>query len=247
MKKNKRLIILLIILVILIVLAVITNTYYPKDEFSYTFIRGEEWIINDAENNETLYLEENYKFIYYDNKTGETVKDYEKCSTYELNGNKLKLNCDKVIKIISASDTKLYLKIDGKTKIFEKKTEKNYKVFQVGYLTNINSPVLFSKYEDFINYIDTHNIKFYGEDGVEATSTDSLKFYYPERYFDDLNVAIYYIETSSGSIKINNVKTLINEDTVSIKYNLLTPEIGTMDMNGFMIAVEVPKTVTKVK
>lgn len=248
MKENKRLIILLIILGILIVIAVIVNILLPQEEFTYNFIKGTEWTITDDNESKTIYLYENNDFSYIDNQTGNVVSDFDTCTTYELNSKNIKLNCDKEIKIITTSDTKLYLKINGETKIFTKHEDKNYKIFQVGYLESVNTPVLLSTYEDFITYVDTFSNKFYdGEGNAVSTSTAAIRNQYDSTYFETNNLAIYYVPTNSGSIKIKNVKTIINNTTLEIKYDFVIPEIGTMDMNGFMITVETDKNVTHVK
>ena len=245
MKKNKRLIILLMILVILIIIAIIVNTKYKTNEFQYTFIKGTEWTLKDEE---TMYLYENGTLSYYDNKTGDTITGFNTCTNYELEGNIIKLNCDKEFKIISASDSKLYLKVDNKTKIFDKKETKNYKTFQVGYIENVKTPVLLTNHNDFITYLETYKNEFYYGDGeVVSTSTDAIKNQYDSIFFDDKNIAIYYVETNSGGVKLNGIKTLINNNTLEVQYEKVIPEVSTMDMNGYMIVVEVDKTVTKVK
>lgn len=248
MKENKRLKILLIILAILIVIAILVNTLIPKVEFMYNFLKGTEWTLEKDDINESIYLYENGDFSYINNKTGENVKEYDSCTKYELIKEYIKLDCDKEIKIITSSDEKLYLKLDGKVKIFTKIEDKNYKLFQVGYIESTNNKAILTNYEDFNNYLNTNSSKFYdGEGNVVSTSTDAIKNLYSSDYFNDKNLAIFYVKTNSGSIKLSNIKSLIDNNTIAIKYDLIIPEIGTMDMNGYMIVVEIDKSITNIK
>ena len=125
---------------------------------------------------------------------------------------------------------------------------KNYKTIQVGYIENVKTPVLLTNHNDFITYLETYKNEFYYGDGeVVSTSTDAIKNQYDSIFFDDKNIAIYYVETNSGGVKLNGIKTLINNNTLEVIYEKVIPEVSTMDMNGYMIVVEVDKTVTKVK
>lgn len=248
MKDNKRLKVLLIILVVLIIIAIIVNVVLPKETTTYNFLKGTEWIYEENDTQETLILSESGTFSYLDNKTIEPVSGYEKCTTYKLNNKNVELDCDKEVKIITTSDEKLYLKLDGKTKIFTKKAISNYKTFKVGYLENVNSPVLLTTYEDFIKYIDTFKNTYYdGEGNAVSSTTDAIKVQYDQDYFYENNLAIYYAPTNSGSVRIKSVRTVINNNTLEAVYELLIPEVGTMDMSGYMITIETDKSVYHVK
>lgn len=246
MKKNKRLIILLSILVVLIIIAVIINVSLKQTNFNYNYIKDKDWVLEDE--TETISLEGTDKFTYYDHNTNNIKEGYETCTTFELVDKVIKLNCDKEIKIITAGETKLYLKIGEENKKFKIKSSGNYKIFNIGYLDNINAPVVVTTYEDFINYLDSFKTTYYDSNGQpENSSTDAIRAQYNQVYFDDNNLAIYYAPTNSGSIRIKNVQTKINGSTVEIKYDYIKPEVGTMDMNGFIITVEVNKNITKAK
>ena len=248
MKDNKRLKILLIILVILIIIAVIVNVLLPEESYTFNFLKGTEWVYEEDGKTFTLSLTENGSFLYQDNETLTPVPGYEKCNTYELNNKNIELNCDKKIKIITSSEEKLYLKLDGKTKIFNKKELNSYKTFNVGYLDNVNTPVLLTTYEDFIKYIDTFKNTYYDGDGNAVSSTtDAIRVQYDQDYFNDNNLAIYYAPTNSGSVRIKSVRTVINNNTLEAVYELLIPEVGTMDMSGFMITIETDKSINNVK
>ena len=248
MKDNKRLKVLLIILVVLIIITIIVNIVLPKETTTYNFLKGTEWVYEDDNDSVTLSLTETGSFSYLDNKTAKPVSGYEKCTTYELNNKNVELNCDKEVKIITTSEDKLYLKLDGKTKIFNTKTSNSYKTFRVGYLDNVNSPVLLTTYEDFIKYIDTFKNTYYdGEGNAVSSTTDAIRVQYDQDYFYDNNLAIYYAPTNSGSVRIKSVRTVINNNTLEAVYELLIPEVGTMDMSGYMITIETDKSVYHVK
>lgn len=248
MNDNKRLKVLLIILVVLIIITIIVNIVLPKETTTYNFLKGTEWVYEDDNDSVTLSLTETGSFSYLDNKTAKPVSGYEKCTTYELNNKNVELNCDKEVKIITTSEDKLYLKLDGKTKIFNTKTLNSYKTFRVGYLDNVNSPVLLTTYEDFIKYIDTFkNTHYDGEGNAVSSTTDAIRVQYDQDYFYDNNLAIYYAPTNSGSVRIKSVRTVINNNTLEAVYELLIPEVGTMDMSGYMITIETDKSVYHVK
>lgn len=126
--------------------------------------------------------------------------------------------------------------------------DQNYKIIYVGYIDNAKSAVLIDNYDSFSTYLEKYSRKIYDEYGnIISTTTDELKKEYDENYFKDNNLAIQYVPTNSGSIKIKWVRTKIKDDTLEIKYDLDVPKIGTMDMNGFIIIVETDKSIKKVR
>lgn len=247
MKDNKRLKILLVILCFLLVVLVLMNVLFPQEEtFTYGSLKGTEWQLEKPK--ETLSLYSNNDFSYINNETGKTVTGFDKCTTYEIEKDNIILNCDKKIKIVTSGKNTITLKIDNNKKKFTQKESNNYKIFKVGYLENVNSPVLLTTYEDFIDYISTFKNNYYdGEGNAVSSSTDALKVQYDQDYFYENNLAIYYAPTNSGSIKIRNVRTIIKSDTLEAVYELEIPEVGTMDMSGFMITIETDKSIKHVK
>ena len=247
MKNNKRLKILLVILCFLLVVLVLMNVLFPQEEtFTYESLKGTEWQLKKPK--ETLSLYSNNDFSYINNETGKTVTGFDKCTTYEIEKDNIILNCDKKVKIVTSRKNTITLKIDGNKKKFTQKESNNYKIFRVGYLKNVNSPVLLTTYVDFIDYINTFKNNYYdGEGNAVSSSTDALKVQYSQDYFDENNLAIYYPPTNSGSIKIRNVRTIIKSDTLEAIYELEMPEVGTMDMSGFMITIETDKSIKHVK
>ena len=71
---------------------------------------------------------------------------------------------------------------------------------------------------------------------------------YNEQFFKGKSLAIAFINTSSGSIEIiiDDIKVAGNK--LNIEYSLKHPEsgIGTMDMSGKIIVVEVNKNINKI-
>lgn len=126
--------------------------------------------------------------------------------------------------------------------------DQNYKIIRVGYINNEKSAVLIDNYDSFSTYLEKYCKKSYDKYGnIISTTTAELKKEYDKNYFKDNNLAIQYVPTKSGSIKIKWVRTKIKDDTLEIKYNLDVPKIGTMDMNGFIIIIETDKSIKHVK
>ena len=75
----------------------------------------------------------------------------------------------------------------------------------------------------------------------------AYKMYTEKQGFYNNNLAIYYAPTNSGSVRIKSVRTVINNNTLEAVYELLIPEVGTMDMSGYMITIETDKSVYHVK
>ena len=247
--KKEKLVATTIAIFVILVLLTLYYTIREKQILTNTNIKDIEWIRETENKKETLILKENKDFLYYDTETGEKIKGFENCTSYELTEKTIKLNCDKEIKLITYGKTNLFLKINDESATFTKKTSNNnYKVYGVGYLDNVPKSVIIDNYSDFIAYLDNNNNKVYdGEGNVQSTSADNIKNNYTEDFFTNNNLAIYYIKTNSGSIRIGNVTTNIAGNELTLNYDLITPEIGTMDMSGFMITVEVDKSITACK
>lgn len=121
--------------------------------------------------------------------------------------------------------------------------------YHVGYLADRNGNIntIITTYESFKTYFNKYtNYTYNGEGAVSKSSTDEIIKKYNEDYFKDKSLAVMYIEENSGSISIEEVKAIVTEETVKISYKENKPEVGTMDMNGFFIIAEVPKTVTSI-
>lgn len=69
---------------------------------------------------------------------------------------------------------------------------------------------------------------------------------YDEKFFDNNSLAIVYVELVSGSQKIKNLNAETDKDNLNIYYKVLTPEMGTADMNGYIILVEIDKNISNI-
>ena len=118
----------------------------------------------------------------------------------------------------------------------EKEIELTSEIYNVGYTEDVyNRTVVVaerSELEDYLNH-------FY--------NTNEILDKYDDNYFKDKSLALIYEITGNGaiSIKVNSLE--IVGKTLQIKYSKeATAEVGTTDMSGFLIVVEVPKSVTSI-
>lgn len=122
--------------------------------------------------------------------------------------------------------------------------------YRVGYLSDVetrNIDKVISKYDDFLEYFNTYtNHRYDGEGNVVSSSCDEILKKYDKEYFEDKSLAVKYLVMSSGSNTIKEVYGLVSGDKVKIRYLVDYPEVGTMDMNGFFLIIEVPKNVKKI-
>ncbi len=119
----------------------------------------------------------------------------------------------------------------------------NYYLIHCGYIGNgsyqQNIELIISnklELENFLNGITEYN---------KPIIHDTLQKYNDE-FFNNKSLAIYYIELSSGSDSVNLLEPWIDGNTVCIKYSIDFPEIGTCDMSGELIVVEVDKNINHV-
>lgn len=125
------------------------------------------------------------------------------------------------------------------------KEKANYELHKVGYIKNTPKVTLIKDHNELLDYISKYTNKTYDEKGnIKETTTDKIKKKYNKKYFENYNLAIYYIETNSGSITIKNINPIIDNNELKLEYKLVKPEVGTMDMNGYMIVVELNKKIT---
>lgn len=106
---------------------------------------------------------------------------------------------------------------------------------KVGYLNSqIGSKVIIKEYSTFRNYFSKYD------------NMKSIIARYNEEFFVGSSLAIQYVSINSGSISITNVQGKVVDDKVSITYEEKRPEVGTADMSGYFLIVEVPKSVEKI-
>lgn len=122
--------------------------------------------------------------------------------------------------------------------------------YHVGYLSNVgekNIDKIISDYDSFKNYFVTYtNYTYDGNGNIVSSSCDSILSKYSEEYFKYKSLAVKYISLGSGSITISSVYGIIDGDNISFEYKKNSPEIGTMDMNGYFLIVEVSKDVKEI-
>lgn len=124
------------------------------------------------------------------------------------------------------------------------------KAYRVGYLSDVetrNIDKVISKYDDFLEYFNTYtNHRYDGEGNVVSSSCDEILKKYDKKFFEDKSLAVKYLVMSSGSNTVKEVYGTVSGDKVIIRYLIDYPEVGTADMNGFFIIIEVPKKVEKI-
>lgn len=123
--------------------------------------------------------------------------------------------------------------------------------YRVGYLSNVgnkNIDKIISDYDSFKNYFVTYtNYTYDGNGNIVSSSCDSILSKYSEEYFKNKSLAVKYISLGSGSITISSVYGIIEDKKISFEYEKNSPEIGTMDMNGYFLIVEVNKDIKEIK
>ena len=108
-------------------------------------------------------------------------------------------------------------------------------IYNVGYTDNV-----YNRYVVVSERVELE--KFLGK----FTNGKELLDKYDDSYFKDKSLALIYETTSNGavSIKVNKLEVVGNGTTLEIDYSKeATADVGTAVMSGFLIVVEVPKSV----
>ena len=123
--------------------------------------------------------------------------------------------------------------------------------YKVGYLSDISESdkkKVITDYTTFKSYFERNtNYRYDGNGNIVSSTCDEILNKYDEEYFNNKSLAILYISLGSGSITIEYKNAYIEDKIVKIKYDENVPEIGTMDMSGYFIVVEVPKGIERVE
>ena len=118
--KNKRIIYVLIIMIFLIVVMIINILKYNYLSLDKQ-IQNTTWYRYNYTNGlyETLYLKDN-NIEYFKPTSTNNTNSLDKCTKYSFNkkNNTLKLNCNKVIKVVSYDKDYLSIDFDGKNEKF---------------------------------------------------------------------------------------------------------------------------------
>ena len=119
---------------------------------------------------------------------------------------------------------------------------------KVGYLNNVGSiSTLLEDYASFKSFFYKYNNKVYdGTGNVVKTTADEVLNKYDEEFFEEKSLAVKYISVNSGSITIDKVYGTIDGEKIKITYEENRPEVGTMDMSGYFLIVEVSKNIKEV-
>lgn len=240
-RMSLKLISIIICFVILLVLFILN----PNIMKEYDEIKNIYWKTT-INNRETLmYLDENttFEFFYLDPK--ETVGGYEDCNRYSIDAGDIKLSCNQPkIKVKSASNKTLELEIEG-TKYKFKNAALDYEVFKTGYIKDAPEAIIIKSYDEFKNYLSLYKNETYdGEGNVIKSTSDEILKKYKEDTFNDKNLAIYYIETSSSGAKLNKINPIVVGNTLNLIHVVEYSQEFTNDMSGYMVLVEIDKNIT---
>ena len=131
-------------------------------------------------------------------------------------------------------------------------TIKGYTI-RSGYLhgTIENSKEIISTRDELIKYCDLNNDFAYDGQGNVIESSGKLNRLlqdYDEEYFKEKSLALVYVELSSGSDSVEFVKATKFGSSINVSYKIVYPEdgIGTCDMSGYIVVVEITKDITKI-
>ena len=98
-----------------------------------------------------------------------------------------------------------------------------------------------------LEFIQKYDNKSWDLEGNEIDGKVSRKLKkYDEEYFKNKSLALYYVALTSGSDTVVVSEPEIKEDTIIVKYKINTPEMGTCDMSGGLIVLEVDKSINKI-
>lgn len=114
-------------------------------------------------------------------------------------------------------------------------------------MTDIDKSKIINNYEDLVKYVEKYNNYKYDSYGNKTEGTlDILLKNYSSLYFDNKSLALIYVPLTSGSNSVS-IKNIIEENNIlDVSYKIIAPSIGTMDMSGYIILVEIGKNITQV-
>lgn len=155
--------------------------------------------------------------------------------------------------VIEKNDNEEYSKekedTDNKKNTSEQENKNLYGyTFYSGFISNMTSSdnkIIITNYESLKDYCYKYNNYTYDEQGnILYGNLDKLLTQYDNNYFQENSLAIHYIETTSGSDKVQFIDaSIINENKIKVNYKIIEPEIGTCDMSGVLIIVETNKDI----
>ncbi len=114
-------------------------------------------------------------------------------------------------------------------------------------MTDIDKAKIINNYEDLVKYVEKYNNYKYDSYGNKTEGTlDILLKNYSSLYFDNKSLALIYVPLTSGSNSVS-IENIIEENNIlEVSYKINAPSIGTMDMSGYILLVEIGKNITQV-
>lgn len=121
-----------------------------------------------------------------------------------------------------------------------KKTIRRY-ILDTGYISGLgeNNKKIISDYDTLKKYFEDNDI--------ESQYKEKLTERYNESFFENNKLALVYISLSSGSAKLRITETKLEDSILYINYYIEMPEIGTTDMKGRVVVIEIPNEMGNVK
>ena len=111
---------------------------------------------------------------------------------------------------------------------------------------NQDASIIIRSKKDLEEYANKYDHKIYYEEREEDGELKTRLDKYDEEFFKNKALALYYLELSSGSDRVTLQEPSVSGNNIKINYHIDYPEIGTCDMNGYVIVVEIDKSITKI-
>ena len=109
-----------------------------------------------------------------------------------------------------------------------------------------DSRIIIKSKQELDEYTRKYDNKYYESDRKVDGKLKTTLSKYDEEFFKTKSLALVYVELSSGSIKVTLKEPAVSGNTIKIDYDMEYPEIGTCDMNGYVIVVEIDKNITEI-
>ena len=117
------------------------------------------------------------------------------------------------------------------------------KTYQVGYQKMDNRKYFIKSYDEFKSFLDIFN-----GDEVYPNTFKRFSKSYSKGYFNNKSLAILYVETESSAYTVFCKDYQIEDSIIHIDYDWNVPNgIYASDRSGYLVVLEVPKSVTGIK
>lgn len=126
----------------------------------------------------------------------------------------------------------------------------NYYMIHSNYIGKMDftndARIIISSKKELDEYTGKYDNKRYeGDRKVDGKLKTTLSKY-DEEFFKTKSLALAYVELSSGSDNVILKEPSIKDNTIKISYDIDSPKIGTCDMSGYVIVVEIDKNITEI-